>query len=255
VEAGNSVAATEGELVQASTNNETATFTQVNNSKGGEKKDVPMLNINLSHNQGAIIDNAIIRFDDGQALGKFTLHKDGSKLYIPQGGKDYAIACAEGQGEMPLNFKASENGTYTLTVNVEGLEMGYLHLIDNMTGVDIDLLHPNAVIAGEDPQSLVPLYTFQAKTTDYESRFKLVFASVCEDADDDNETFAYISNGNIIVNGEGTLQIFDALGRQVMRKQLSTVYAQLSTANFPAGVYMIRLINGENVRTQKVVVK
>ena len=76
----------------------------------------------------------------------------------------------EGQGEMPLNFKANANGEYTITVNPENVEMGYLHLIDNMTGADIDLLQ-------------TPEYTFNAKTTDYESRFRLVF--VCGDANDD----------------------------------------------------------------------
>ena len=60
--------------------------------------------------------------------------------------------------------------------------MAYLHLIDNMTGADVDLLSPEGVIAGEDPQSPTPSYTFTAKTTDYESRFKLVFST--NDADD-----------------------------------------------------------------------
>ena len=30
---------------------------------------------------------------------------------------------------------------------------------------------------------------------------------------------------------------------------------QLPTANFPAGVYVLRLISGDNVKTQKVVVR
>ncbi len=164
VEANNSVAAMEGVFVEASTDNEKATFTPVNNSKGGEKDAVPMLTFSLTRNRGEAIDNAIIRFDGGQSLAKFTLHKDDSRLYLPRGGTDYAIVTSKGQGEMPLNFKASENGTYTITVNLEGVEMEYLHLIDNMTGADIDLL-------------AMPSYTFTAKTTDYESRFKLVFVA------------------------------------------------------------------------------
>ena len=156
---------------------------------------------------------------------------------------------SNGQGEMPVNFRAKENGTYTISVNPEGVEMNYLHLIDNMTGADVDLLATN----GGDAKHCVS-YTFTAKTTDYESRFKLVF-SICEDANGDNEAFAFISNGNIIVNGDGTLQIFDAMGRQLFSKELSTLNSKLSTLNYKSGVYVLRLINGEKVRTQKMVIE
>ena len=40
--------------------------------------------------------------------------------------------------------------------------MKYLHLIDNLTGKDIDFL-------------ATPSYTFEGKTTDVISRFKLAF--------------------------------------------------------------------------------
>ncbi len=226
-------------------------------STGGNKGS---LNIALTqaNTRGAstTLDNAIITFSEGEQLGKFYFGEQSANIYIPQDGEEYAIINAETTGEMPLNFKAKENGTYTLTVNPEGVELGYLHLIDNLTGADIDLLHPETLIAGEDPQSLVPSYTFTAKTTDYESRFKLVFSANGEDGPSTGSgTFAFVSNGNIIVNGEGTLQVIDVLGRQRYAKELSTPNCQLSTANFPAGVYMLRLINGEKVMVQKIVVR
>ena len=114
----------------------------------------------------------------------------------------------------------------------------------------MDLLTP----AGNSPseRGLGGVYTFTAKTTDYESRFKLVFAVGSSTGSD---TFAFISNGNIIVNGEGTLQIFDAMGRQLFSKELSTFNSQLSTLNYTPGVYVLRLINGDDVRTQKIVVE
>ena len=244
VEANNPVAAMEGVFVEASTNNETATFTQVNNSKGGEKSTVSMLTLNLTRNGGEAIDNAIIRFDGGQNLGKFTLHKDDSRLYIPQDGEDYAIVSAEAQGELPLNFKARENGTYTLTISTLNAQRSTLHLIDHLTGNEVDLLQ-------------TPSYTFQAKTTDYASRFRLVFVAHEDHQDDlDNQdNFAFISDGNLIVNNTGTLQIFDILGHQLLFKELPTSNFQLPTSNFPSGVYVLRLINGKDVKTQKLVVK
>ena len=188
--------------------------------------------------QSSTIDNAIVSFNEGSTLPKFRFG-DNAEIYIPQNGEDYAIAYSEGQGEMPLNFKAKENGQYTISVNPEGVVMSYLHLIDNMTGTDVDLL-------------AVPTYSFSAKTSDYASRFRMVFAN---ENQNDNENFAFISNGNIIVNGEGTMQIIDALGRIVRSEQLSTINYQLSTSNFTPGVYVLRLINGDNVKTQKMVVE
>ena len=65
---------------------------------------------------------------------------------------------------MPLNFKAARNGEYTLSFKVENVDLEYLHLIDNLAGNDIDLL-------------VTPTYTFEAKTSDYASRFRLVFSA------------------------------------------------------------------------------
>ena len=77
---------------------------------------------------------------------------------------------------------------------------------------------------------------------------------VDEQITSENDWFAYISNGNLIVNGEGTLQLFDALGRQLLSKQLSTLTSPLSTPHVP-GVYVLRLINGNEVKTQKIVIQ
>ena len=100
-------------------------------------------------------------------------------------------------------------------------------------------------------------YTFTAKTTDYASRFRLVFSANpnCGDAIGDNAPFAYISNGNIVINGTGTLQIIDILGKELVRKELSTFNSQLSTSSFVPGVYVLRLIQGENIKTQKIVIQ
>jgi hypothetical protein len=119
--------------------------------------------------------------------------------------------------------------------------MSYLHLIDNLTNVDINLLE-------------TPSYSFEAKTTDYANRFKLVF-SACGDADSDKEAFAFISNGNLVVlnEGEATLQIIDMSGRIVNSKNINgTVEINLNQAK---GVYVMRLVNGNDKKVQKIVVR
>lgn len=121
--------------------------------------------------------------------------------------------------------------------------MNYLHLIDNMTGADIDLLQ-------------TPSYTFTARTTDYESRFRLVFASICGDANGDNETFAFFngSTWNIANEGEATLQVVDMMGR-ILSSQTVNGNATLSTDNLATGVYVMQLVSNDNVKTQKIIIK
>ena len=227
-----SIEAMEGIFVIANEDGETMQFTTEvpQGSKGG-------MVLNLSQGRG-IIDRAVVRFGEGRQLPKFQINRNSTKLYIPQDNKDYAVVHAEKAGEMPVNFKAKENGTYTISVNTEGLELDYLHLIDNMTGADVDLLATSS-------------YTFTAKTTDYESRFKLVFA-VKDGPSTDSGTFAFISDGNIIVNGEGVLQVVDVMGRVIVQGDAMN---RVSTSGMTPGVYVLRLIDGNDVRTQKIIIK
>ena len=226
----NSIAPMEGIFVLAANDGETMTFTTTepenNNGKG------LVLNLSKGHN---VIDRAIVRFGKGRQLPKFQIRGNSTKLYIPQDNRNYAVVNAEHQGEMPVNFKAKENGTYTLNLSSEKTAFNYLHLIDNLTGDDVDLLQ-------------TPNYTFEAKIYDYASRFKLVFD--IGDANEDDH-FAFISNGELIVAGEGYLQVFDILGHQLFAKHAPLTSHLLP----PPGVYMLRLIDGENVRTQKIIIK
>ena len=233
------VAAMEGVFVQATETGQNATFTA--QTRGSEQAVIARTNIMVSSDNGNVLDNAIIRFDNGETLGKFQLKENSTKVYIPVNGKDYAIVNAKTQNELPVNFKAAKNGTYTLSVNTENVEMNYLHLIDNMTGADVNLLE-------------CPSYSFEAKTSDYVSRFKLVFD--CKDGPSTSSgTFAFISNGKLVVMNEGqaTLQVIDMMGR-VLSSETFSGNAEISLGQTP-GVYMLRLINGNDVKTQKIIIQ
>jgi hypothetical protein len=250
----NTVNPMEGIFVKATQANQTVTF-ETAMTRGNANSNSAALVMDISQNRGGVIDRAIVRFDEGQTLPKFQIHENSTKIYIPQDGTDYAVAVIASDSEAiqptehPIHFKAAENGTYTLTIsttlNSQLSTLNYLHLIDNMTGADVDLLTPEPV---EGPAT----YTFTAKTTDYASRFKLVF-SANGNADGDNDAFAFIdASGNIIVNGEGTLQVMDVMGRIIVSHGGHT--RCVPTSGMQAGVYVLRLIDGENVRTQKIVI-
>ena len=224
----------EGFMVQATDEEQSLIF---NASRGrGEQTGY----ISIVAGNGNFKDRAYVQIGCGNTLRKMSLNDNTTKIYVVKEGKDYAAATIEAtEGEMPLNFKATENGSYTITVNPDNVELAYLHLIDNMTGAEVDLL-------------ISPSYTFTANTTDYESRFKLVFSAI-ENADgDDDAPFAFVSNGNIIVNGEGTLQVVDMMGRIIVSGDAMN---RVSTNGMTAGVYVLRLINGDDVRTQKIVIE
>ena len=195
------------------------------------------MSMNVSY-QGTLVDRALLRFGEGKGLGKFQMNPNHTKIYMPVEGKDYAVVYTEAQGEMPVSFKAEENGTYTLSFNTKDVELGYLHLIDNMTGIETDLLAN-------------PSYSFEASTTDYANRFKLMFST----GDNNSEDFAFFSNGSFVINNEGnaTVQVMDVNGRILSSENINgCANVNVKAA---AGVYMIRLVNGSNVKVQKVVVK
>lgn len=225
-------------LVQAQGTGESVSF-----SKTAAKNEPGLtLSVAKANMRGyAIVDQAKVCFDEKDRLAKYTLNEHGGKLYIPQNGQEYAVACANGQSEIPVNFKTAKDGTYTLSIENESLELGYLHLIDNLTGNEVDLL-------------ATPSYTFEAKTSNYASRFRLLFAPISEDADGDNETFAYVSHDEIIVHnpGQATLQIVDLTGRVIMEEDATN---RVSTTKIAPGLYILRLINGEKVDMQKIVIE
>ena len=225
--------ALEGVFVQALDEDESVTF-----SKDAPTTQNGMCAMTLSQGTAAI-DRAIVNFGKGGNLDKFMLNESNTKLFIPQNSKDFAAVATEATiGEMPVSFKAAKDGNYTISVNTQNVEAEYMHLIDNMTGMDVDLL-------------ATPSYSFEAKTSDYASRFKLVFG-VKDNETEAAENFAYISNGEIIISNEGraTLQVIDVLGHIVSSEQINGE-CRISTNGMTAGVYVLNL----NGMTQKIVVR
>ena len=272
ISATNPLKPAEGFFVKATDSDAFITFNDNGGAKGGTKAlepvERPTITLNLTQN-GLLIDRLIMK-NDGAPLEKFTLNENSTRVYTTQDGQDYAVIVRGRDGvhtvstevnEMPINFKTAKNGTYTLTVNVENMDLDYLHLIDNLTGADVDLLNPKVPELVEGPTLIEGVstgsttsYTFTAKTTDYASRFRLVF-SICGDANGDNATpFAYISNGEIVLIGDdasqASLQIVDVTGRVI---RCTDVALNVSTSGMAPGVYVLRLICGDEIRTQKMV--
>ena len=180
-------------------------------------------------------DNAFVQIANGNTLRKMNLSDDNTSVYVINDGKDFAAARVEELiGSMPVCFKAAADGEYTITIEAKNAEVEYMHLIDNFTGEDINLL-------------LESSYTFTANVGDNEARFRLDFGVNGINEVAENNMFAYQYGNEIVVSGEGQLQIFDVMGRTIMNTKVNGVQ------NFamPQGVYIFRLNNN----IQKIVVR
>ena len=217
----------QGFFVQATGKGQNIEFHPTTSSKGDNDSYRPAF-ISIKAGNDNFMDCVIIQIGGGNTLRKMRINDNVPQLYVMHDGKDYAAATiSEAQGEIPVHFKATQNGTYTLTLSgaldsrLSTLNHNYLHLIDNLTGADIDLL-------------VTPSYTFEARTDDYPSRFRLLMKSTDEDQVEMDGTL------------EGDIQIIDMTGR---------IVATDRNAKLTPGIYILRTINGNDTKTEKIRVK
>lgn len=177
--------------------------------------------ITMSVGQDGVLDIVRIRFSGEINLEKLSLKEMGTELFIPQNGEKYALVVNRELSETPINFKAADDGTYTIKTKTENLDLDYLHLIDNITGADINLLQNQS-------------YTFEAKADDFESRFRLLFSAI------EN------TNTNTTDITDGVTQILDMTGR---------IIGTNVNENMKPGVYILRTINGDEINTEKIIIK
>ena len=151
-----------------------------------------------------------------------------------------------GVSTVPVWFETEEDGVFTLRWNTLHGNFNYLHLIDHIMGTDIDCLTTDE-------------YIFEAKTSDYESRFRLVFDCVgveeYEEDDLNSATFAFQMGDELVINGEGMLQMFDISGRCLMSTQTMGQQSSVSLPKTAAGIYLLRLTTDSQVKVQKMVIK
>lgn len=228
---------TEGIFVKATSTNASVTFNPNNTRTEIEKTG--NICIEVMEN-GKIADRLLVKRNEGNDFQKLSLRDNRTKVFATRDNEELAIVVCN-DDEQTVNFKTAKNGTYTISVTLQNVEADYLHLIDNLTGNDVDLL-------------ATPTYSFDAKTTDYASRFRLVFSPKAIE-NGSNESFAFIANDEFIIANEGiaTLQVIDLTGRILSTETINGSFNK--PINMSKGVYMLRLINGNDVKTQKIVVE
>lgn len=217
--------------------------------RGEEKPEYTLVNLILTESDGKceIVTVETGRPEVGGARKMMGLLNGKSQLYARNNGQDYSVLFAtDDMNTVPVRFRTYEDDTFTLTWDVENGTLGELFLVDNITGQTIDMLNSRE-------------YKFEGRTSDYSSRFKLVFANGAEDEPAEGEViddiFAYQYDGNLMVTSEGHLEAYDMSGRLVLSLDL---YGDLNTVTLPnaaGGVYMLRLTNNTDMKVQKIVIR
>ena len=210
-------------------------------AKRSENEDNGQIKINVANSQ--YNDVAYVSFNEGLGLDKIP-HRNAEipMVYIPVDGVNYAVATMSNDvTEIPVSFKAATIGEYTIGADLQGCDYSTVTLVDRLTGIETNLML-------ED-------YTFIAKSNDSAERFFIRLGNSQQSTD--NSHFAYITNGMISIDhieGQGMLNIYDIIGRPVAEYNVATS-ANISTADFAAGVYIIRMSDENGVKVQKIVVE
>ena len=224
----------QGILVQAT---KAGTLTIQDKTASAAKANNDNIKFNVANSQFEDVTYAL--FMDEIGLTKINHRNDQAPMiYIPQDGENYAIATMGDDTEtFGLNFKAMTTGMYTMSVKADGM-FSYLHVIDRLTGEDIDML-----VDGK--------YEFIGSPRDNEARFIVKLSYNANGFN--NDEFIYQNGDELIVNGEGELQVYDVMGRYVACYNVNG-NKRISAEQFSNAVYIFRLV-GSDVKTQKIVVR
>lgn len=218
-------------------------FTAQSNARGASE-DVESLSIKVAN--ADYEDIAYVNFNNKErGLRKIAhMNEDAQMVYVPVDGVNYAIAnMSTDVKEIPVSLEAYTMGKYTISIDASDCNFEEIYLRDNFTGEIVDIINGD--------------YTFVATSSDEAERFTLMIINNNDDNSDIiNQNFAYISNGEIIINdieGSGNVQIFDVMGRMLVTRDVNGS-ANISTETLTNGIYIISLIDDNGIKTQKIAI-
>ena len=210
--------------------------------ESGAKKGIAN-RMKITMTNGDVEDRAFVYFSDGIGLEKLgNLSPSIPTICVKSDDKEYAIAHMDSDTDtIDVLFWNTLAGDFTLSFEFMNLDFEDIYLLDNFTGEVTNL-------------NITPSYTFHANGDEAENRFTVIARGIDDIGEQTgNALFAYATMGGIMVTGDGTLEVFDITGRMVGREEVSG--SSLVCNGIATGVYVMRLVNGERVNTQRIVIK
>ena len=153
--------------------------------------------------------------------------------------------------EIPLGFTTGQAGTFTIKASQ----------ISNFDpSVSIYLKDNNDLVNTPVQLSADAVYTFSSDiTTNNTSRFVVIFkapsiATGINQANNGNVWISTNANNQVVINGGGTVVIYNAIGQKLSAKNLTANTMVIETP-LQSGVYMVAVTNAGKTLTQKVIIK
>ena len=227
----------DGFFVKATDENPSLSYTTpTENRSRNNSKEKSYINIIASGKNGK--DNVIINFDGGDKAGFAKLenfNEDIAVVYVTDNGKRCGILSHdEDVEEINLYFDVKKMGEYTINA-ISKADFASVTLVDLHNGNETDLLTSS--------------YTFHATSSDNPNRFVL---RISRESTDKN--FVYKSGDELIVNAKGTVQLIDVMGRIVYSSDIVNDNHRINISNFDNAAYIIRVVNTNEIKTQKIVI-
>ena len=198
--------------------------------------------INVIASSKAGNDNVIINFAGAEKAGFPKLKNFNeaiANIYIADEEQRYGIYNYNRDvQEIEVYFETKQMSNYTISIEPNG-EFDNIILVDRFTGIETDMLL-------ED-------YTFTATSSDNDNRF-IVRLSVNGQQTTDNKHFAYQSGDELIISAEGSVQIVDMLGRLVYSSDVESANNRINVSGLDKAAYIVRVVNNNEVKVQKVVI-
>lgn len=164
------------------------------------------------------------RFNNAEKL--YSRNEAVPSLYLKVDNENYSIVNVAENGSItiPMGFECGTTGKFTISSNSN------IELIDKLTGNVTDLSSSS--------------YEFYGSNADNHDRFLIRISNNSE-----NDDFVYQNGNELIVSGNGNVQVIDCLGRVVINETVNNGRINVSCLN--TGVYVVRM-NGD---VQKIVIK
>lgn len=185
---------------------------------------------------------AVVIGDNDDVFKMFSLNESAPSLYINKGVGNYTVVYIDDEKSLPLNFEAESMSMFTISLSEAGNDFTQIYLEDRLTGEKVNLLTDS--------------YSFLHSKSNTKERFVLSFVNKQQTTD--NSHFAYINNGEIIINdinGNAQINIYDVTGRRVYNNVNMDAACHVHTYGYSSGVYIIRKIDDEGIKTQKIVIE
>lgn len=232
------IAVGEGFLVQAlGTEDVTISY----DKPAPRASDNGSIQINVANN--IYSDVAYVSFNEGISLNKISHHNaEVPMVYVTMNNDKYSIAYMNDEvEEIPFSFEAKTMGSYTIGIKTKDCEYENITLVDRLTGIETNMLL-------ED-------YSFIGSPDEKSERFIIRLSARYDDMSDD-DNFAIVNGNELIIanlSDNATVQIYDIMGRPVTSYVLSGT-ANISMETLANGIYVVRLIDENDVKSQKVVI-